>query len=156
VLVDLEMQIFRDLPIRVVFLHNVVVDLLLALKVEGVLKFFADHVREKHGVRPGFGSLNLPLLVECLEAEGVGDAAIMTSVNKAGFFMNPSKGACEAVLANGKIDVVAMSILASGAIPASDAFPYAASFPTVKSFLFGASRAETMDRSLAILKGLES
>jgi hypothetical protein len=150
------MQIFRDLPVRVVFLHNVVVDLLLALKVDGVLKFFADHIREKHGVRPGFGSLNLPLLVERLDAEGIRDAAIMTSVNRAGFFMNPSQSACEGVLSGGDIDVVAMSILASGAIPASEAFPYAASFPTVKSFLFGTSRAETMERSLAILKGLES
>ncbi len=154
VLVDLEMQIYRDIPMRVVFLHNVVVDLLLALKVEGILKFYADHIREKHGVRPGFGSLNLPLLVERLEAEGVKDAAIMTSVNKTGFFMNPSKEACEKVLKDRSLDVVAMSILASGAIPAREAFPYAASFPAVKSFLFGASREETLDKSLAIIKSL--
>ncbi len=154
VLVDLEMQIYRDIQMRVVFLHNVVVDIVLAMKVEGVLKFFADHIREKHGVRPGFGSLNLPLLVERLEAEGVKDAAIMTSVNKMGFFMNPSREACEAVLQDANIDVVAMSILASGAIPATEAFPYAASFPSVKSFLFGASRAETLEKSLDIIRGL--
>lgn len=154
VLVDLEMQIYRGLPMRVVFLHNVVVDLILALEVEGILKFYADHIREKHGVRPGFGSLNLPLLVERLEAEGVKDAAIMTSVNKRGFFMNPSREACERTLREAEIDVVAMSILASGAIPAAEAFPYAASFPTVRSFLFGASRTETLERSLAIIKGL--
>jgi hypothetical protein len=154
VLVDLEMQLYRGIPMRVCFLHNVVVDIILAMKVKGILKFYADHVREKHGVRPGFGSLNLPLLVKTLEEEGVKDAAIMTSVNKTGFFMNPSQEACEEVLRNADIDVVAMSILASGAIPATEAFPYAAQFPTVKSYLFGSSRAETLDKSLAIIKGL--
>lgn len=155
VLVDLELQIFRNLPIRVIFLHNVVVDLILALKIEGLLKFYADYVRDKHRLQPGFGSLNLPLLVERLGAEGVKDTVIMTSVNKTGFFMNPSREACEKVLAESGLNVVAMSILASGAIPAEEAFQYAARFPAVKSFLFGASRRETMEKSLAILKGLE-
>jgi len=154
ILVDLEMQIYREIPVRVVFLHNVVVDIILAMKVEGVLRLFADHVREKHGARPGFGSLNLPLLVERLRAEGVEGAAIMTSVNKKGFFMNPSRKVCEDVLKDGDIDVVAMSILASGAIPADEAFPYAAGFPAVKSLLFGASRRETLERSLEIISRL--
>jgi hypothetical protein len=155
VLVDLELQIFRNLPIRVVFLHNVVVDLILALRIEGLLKYYAGYIRDKHQLQPGFGSLNLPLLTERLEAEGVRDAVIMTSVNKTGFFMNPSREACEEVLADGGLNIVAMSILASGAIPAQEAFQYAAEFPAVKSFLFGASRRETLDKSLAILEDLK-
>ncbi len=154
VLVDLEMQLFRDIPIRAVFLHNVVVDLLLALEIKGVLRHYADHVR-KRGFRPGFGSLNLPTLVRQLREEGVEDAAIMTSVNKGGFFMNPSQAACEASLADSGLDVMAMSILASGVTPAEEAFPYAGSFPAVKSFLFGASRPQTLERSLEILKTME-
>jgi len=156
VLVDLEMQIFRDVPVRVVFLHNIVVDLLLALDIKGLFKFFADYIKEKHGARPGFGSLNLPLLTEKLASEEVRNAAIMTSVNKTGFFMNPSQRACEEILLNGRFDIVAMSILASGAIPAPEAFPYAASFPAVKSLLFGASRSETMEKSLNIIHSLDS
>lgn len=156
VLVDLEMQIFRELETPAVFLHNVVVDLILALEIDGLLKFFADHVREKHGARPAFGSLNVPLLVRRLEAEGVDDALIMTSVNTIGFFMNPSQEACEETLMNPTLDVMAMSILASGAIPASEAFAYAARFPAVKSLLFGASRAETLDKSLGIIRSLDA
>lgn len=152
VLIDLEMQIYRGVPVRAAFLHNVVTDLLLALGIEGLLRVTADHLREKHGVRAGFGTLNLPLLVERLRAEGVDDAIIMTSVNRKGFFMNPSREACEAVLRDDSLDVMAMSILASGAIPAEEAFPYAASFPAVRTFLFGASRPESLDRSLAILR----
>jgi len=155
VLVDLEMQIFRDLPVGVVFLHNVVVDLILALQIDGMLKFFADHVRENYGVRPGFGSLNLPTLVKQLEHEKVEDVVIMTSVNKIGFFMNPSREACESVLSDARWDVMAMSILASGSIPATEAFPYAASFPAVKSLLFGASREETLGKSLEIIESLD-
>lgn len=34
------------------------------------------------------------------------------------------------------------------------AFPHAASFPSVNSFLFGASRTEMLEKSLAIIKGL--
>ena len=155
VLVDLEMQLFRGLNTPAVFLHNIVVDLVLALKIDGLLKFYADHVSEKHGARPAFGSLNLPLLVERLEAEGVEDALIMTSVNKVGFFMNPSREACEEILRDPHHDVMAMSILASGALPAQEAFEYAAQFPAVKSLLFGASRGETLDKSLAIIAGLD-
>jgi len=154
ILVDLELQIFRGLPVRAVFLHNVVVDLLLALEVEGVLSFFAGHLARK-GITPGFGSLNLPRLTAQLEKEGVKDAVIMTAVNKGGFFMNPSREACERVLEDGRLQVMAMSILASGAIPAEEAFPYAGSFPAVKSFLFGASRAATMERSLEILESMK-
>jgi hypothetical protein len=154
VLVDLELQMFRDLPVRAVFLHNVVVDLILALEIEGVLRFYADHVR-KRGYRPAFGSLNLPLAVERLRVEGVEDAVIMTAVNPGGFFMNPSRAACEAALGDAGLDVMAMSILASGAIPAERAFPYAAGFPAVKSLLFGSSRMETLERSLAIVGALE-
>lgn len=154
VLVDLEMQIFRDVPVRALFLHNVVVDLLLALEIDGILAMYAQHCREKHGVRPGFGTLNLPTLVKALDKEGVKDAVIMTSVNPIGFFMNPGREACEEVLKRDDLDIMAMSILASGAISPKDAFAYTASFPAVKSFLFGASRAETMQKSLGILSDL--
>ena len=154
VLVDLEMQIFRGIDTPAVFLHNVVVDLILALRIDGLLAFYADHIREKHGARPGFGSLNLPLLVERLDAEGVTDAVIMTAVNTSGFFMNPSREACEGVLNDGRHEVMAMSILASGALPAAKSFEYAGSFPAVKSLLFGVSRAETLDKSLDIIRGL--
>lgn len=154
VLVDLEMQIYRDLPVRAAFLHNVVVDLLLALEIDGLLKFYADHVRDKHNTRPGFGSLNLPRLVDRLKAEGVEDAVIMTSVNKKGFFMNPSQKACEDALKDSGYDIMAMSILASGSIPAEEAFRYAASFPAVKCLLFGASRDETLAKSLDIIRSV--
>lgn len=156
VLVDLEMQIYRGVEIPAVFLHNVVVDLILALEIDGLLKFFAEHVKEKHGARPAFGSLNLPLLIKQLDAEGVDDPLIMTSVNKVGFFMNPSQAECEEVLMDGSHNVVAMSILASGAISAKEAFTYAARFPAVKSYLFGASRAETLDKSLSIISRLDA
>ena len=148
------MQIYRKLPVRAVFLHNVVTDLVLALEIEGILKFFADYVREKHDTRPGFGSLNLPLLIKRLEAEGINDAVIMTSVNKKGFFMNPTRAACEEILQNPGLEIMAMSILASGAISAEEAFRYAASFPAVKCLLFGASRDETLGKSLEIIKSI--
>jgi hypothetical protein len=156
VLVDLEIQIYRNLPVRAVFLHNVVVDLVLALEIEGILEFFANYVREKHNTRPGFGSLNLPLLIKRLEAENIKDAVIMTSVNKKGFFMNPSREACEEILQDQNLEVMAMSILASGAISAEEAFRYAASFPAVKCLLFGASRDETLAKSLGIIENVRA
>jgi len=156
VLIDLEMQFFRDIPVGAVFLHNVVTDLVLSLKIEGVLEYYADHIREKHGLRPAFGTLNLPLLLERLDAENIDDAIVMTSVNKAGFFMNPSQQACEDALKDERWDVMAMSILASGAIPPDEAFAYAVQYPSVKSLLFGASRASTLDKSIAIINKLDS
>ena len=51
---------FAGLRTPVVFLQNVVVDLLLGLGLHEAFRIFADHVREAYRAEPAFITMNLP------------------------------------------------------------------------------------------------
>ena len=63
-LIDSEMKMFRGLNTPVIFLQNVVTDLILGLGAKSVFRVFADHVRIKYGAEPGFITMNLPALLD--------------------------------------------------------------------------------------------
>src|SRR3982750_2493386 len=65
-LVDAEMKRFAGVKTPVVFLQNVVTDLLLGLKLDHMFGVFARHVAEKYGAEAGFITMNLPMLVAAL------------------------------------------------------------------------------------------
>src|SRR5919198_755210 len=83
-LIDAEMKMFGGLRTPVVFLQNVVVDLLLGLGFKEAFRIFARHVAERY-------------------------------------------------------DAVAMSVFASGAIPADEAIEWVCNQPNVEAIVFGAS-----------------
>lgn len=143
-LVDRELHIFRELRMEVVFLQNIVTDLLLGLGWRDMLSAFSQHVRDRHGVRPGFITFNLPLLIRTLEQCEVTDAVVCAAINLNGFQMNPDIAAYEQALRKTTCPVVAMSVMAAGAIPAPEALDYVTSMPAVQSILFGASSAAHM------------
>ena len=53
-LIDAEMKMFDGLRTPVVFLQNVVVDLLLGLGFKDAFRIFADHVKQRYDAEPGF------------------------------------------------------------------------------------------------------
>src|SRR5690606_21748483 len=59
-LVDAEMKMFHGLNTPVIFLQNVVVDLLLGLGFKDAFRIFANHVRDKYQAEPGFITMNMP------------------------------------------------------------------------------------------------
>ena len=59
-LIDAEMKMFEGLRTPVIFLQNVVVDLLLGLGFNEAFRIFADHVKERYEAEPGFITMNLP------------------------------------------------------------------------------------------------
>jgi hypothetical protein len=139
ILVDIEMKMFRDLNVKVIFLQNIVTDLLLGFGVKEVFVSFAEYVREKYDVEPGFVSLNLPKLVDFLLDCGIENPVVCSAINKAGYFMNPDIGSYEDTLKNKKFQPMAMSILASGAVRPDDAVKYICGQPGIQSIVFGAS-----------------
>ena len=139
ILVDIEMKMFRDLNVKVIFLQNIVTDLLLGFGVKEVFVSFAEYVREKYGVEPGFVSLNLPKLVDFLLECGIENPVVCSAINKAGYFMNPDIGSYEDTLKNKKFQPMAMSILASGAVRPEDAVKYICGQSDIQSIVFGAS-----------------
>lgn len=143
-LVDAEMQMFRGLNTPVVFIQNVVTDLLLGLRFQGAFRVFADHVRDAYGAEPGFITMNLPLLLERLKEEGIENPIVCANINKIGFRMSGGVEAYEALIEANTFRPMAMSVFASGAIAPREALEYIAAQSNIRSFVFGASSASNI------------
>jgi hypothetical protein len=138
-LVDIEMKVFRDLNVKVIFLQNIVTDLLLGFGVKDVFVGFASYIKEKYGVEPGFVTLNMPRLVDFLLDCGIENPIVCSAINKAGYFMNPDIATYEETLKDKPFRPIAMSVLASGAVKPKEAVEYVCGIPAVQSIVFGAS-----------------
>ncbi len=138
-LVDAEMKMFQGLPTPVIWLQNVVVDLLLGLGFFDALAVFAQHVRNRYGAEPGFITMNLPQLLPALEKVGVANPLVCANINKIGFRMSGGVDAYLEALERQQFRAVAMSVFASGAIPPREAIEWVCSLPNLESIVFGAS-----------------
>ena len=96
-------------------------------------------MRERYGAEPGFITMNLPRLLEALDAVGIDNPIVCANVNKIGFRMCGGLPAYEETVASRKFRAVAMSVFASGAIPAEEAIEYVCGQPRIESIVFGAS-----------------
>lgn len=138
-LIDSEMKMFAGLQTPVIFLQNVVVDLLLGLGFNEAFKIFHDHVRARYGAEPGYITMNTPMLVSVLENLGIENPIICSNINKVGFRMSGGIEAYEALLKQGRFRAVAMSVFASGAIPPREAIEWVCKQENIESIVFGAS-----------------
>lgn len=139
VLIDMEMKPFEGLRAPVIFVQNVFTDLLLGLGFTRALKLFDDHVRATYDAEPAYITMNLPALVEALAREGIERPIVCSNINKIGFRMAGGQDAYLDMLRSGRVRAVAMSVYASGAIPADEAIAWIAELPGVESMVFGAS-----------------
>jgi len=138
-LVDAEMKRFAGVRTPVIFVQNVVTDLLLGLGLHDMLGAFDKYIREKYRAEAGFITMNLPLLVDTLEKVGVKNPIVCANINKIGFRMCGGIDAYREVLRSGRCRPIAMSILASGAIPAREAIDWVCGLEGLQSVVFGAS-----------------
>ena len=138
-LVQIEMKIFRGLNVKVIFLQNIVTDLLLGFGVKDVFVAFYEFIKNKFGVEAGFVTMNMPKLVDFLLACGIENPIVCSSINKAGYFMNPDQQSYEIALKEKKFRPIAMSILASGAVRPTEAVDYVCGELGIQSVVFGAS-----------------
>ena len=138
-LVDIEMKIFRNLNVRVVFLQNIVTDLLLGFGVKEIFRSFFAYIEKKYDVKAGFVTMNMPRLVSFLIDCGIENPIVCSAINKAGYFMNPSIQAYEETLREKIFQPIAMSVLASGAVNPTAAVEYVCSQSAIKAIVFGAS-----------------
>jgi hypothetical protein len=153
-LVDAEMRMFEGLPTPVVFLQNVVVDLLLGLEFTEAFAVFARHVRERYGAEPGFITMNLPSLVQALEDAGIEQPVVCANINKIGFRMSGGIDAYLDVLEQHRCRAIAMSVFASGAIPPREALEWVSGIPAVESVVFGASSTAHIESTVRIAREL--
>jgi hypothetical protein len=138
-LVDAEMKMFNGLNTPVIFLQNVVVDLLLGLGFKEAFKIFADHVKARYNAEPGFITMNMPILLDALEDVGVENPIVCANINKIGFRMCGGFEEYERVLREKKFRAIAMSVFASGAIAPKEAIEWVCQQPNIEAIVFGAS-----------------
>ena len=150
-LIDAEMQMFSGLNTPVIFLQNVVADFLMGLGFKEAFRVFAAHVREAYGAEPGFITMNMPAMLDFLEDLGIENPIICANVNKIGFRMCGGVPAYEETLATRSFRPIAMSVFASGAIPARDALEYVCTLPQIQSIVFGASSRAHIRETKALI-----
>jgi hypothetical protein len=138
-LVDAEMKMFHGLSTPVVFIQNVVTDLLLGLGMKDAFRMFADHVRNRYEAEPGFITMNVPRLLDVLEEIGIDNPIVCANINKIGFRMCGGMDLYEQTIATRRFRPVAMSVLASGALSPREAIEYVCGQPRIESIVFGAS-----------------
>ena len=139
-LVDAEMKMFEGLNTPVIFLQNVIVDLLMGLGMDEIFVAFAKHIKKKYNAEPGFITMNMPRMVDLCERLGIENPIICSSINKIGFRMSGTIEEYEQYLnSDKKFRPIAMQCLAAGGLKPAEAMEYVTRFPKIESVLFGAS-----------------
>lgn len=150
-LVDAEMKMFKGIYTPVIFLQNVVTDLLMGLGMKDIFRAYHDYVIKKYGAEPGYITMNMPKLLDMLESVGIENPIICASINKAGFRMSGGMEVYEKTLKERKLRAIAMQVLGGGAIPAKDAIEYVCKLPNVESILFGASSKGNIAQTISYI-----
>jgi hypothetical protein len=151
-LIDAEMKMFHGLRTPVIFLQNVVVDLILGLGFKDAFRIFANHVKERYNAEPGFITMNLPVLLDVLEELGIENPIVCSNINKIGFRVCGGIEAYERALHERKFRAIAMSVFASGAIPAKEAIEWVCQQPNIESIVFGASSQTNISKTWELVE----
>ncbi|OBJ13392.1 MULTISPECIES: hypothetical protein [unclassified Mycobacterium] len=150
-LVDAEMKMFAGLSTPVIFIQNVVTDLLLGLGMDEAFRLFSDHVRLKYDAEPGFITMNLPRLLDALDRQGIENPIVCANFNKIGFRMCGGVELYEKTVRDRRCRLIAMSVLASGAIPPREAIEYVCNQPQIRSIVFGASSRANIAQTKSLI-----
>jgi hypothetical protein len=154
-LIDIEMKTFRGLDVKVIFLQNIITDLLLGFDIREIFEAYCEYIRKKYNALPGLITQNMPLLKGKLETWGINEVVICTSFNKLGYLMSPDiESYIKAASTNNpaKYQLMAMSTLASGAIPAKEAYRFI-NEQNIQSVVFGASSQKHIIETCSLITG---
>jgi hypothetical protein len=139
IFIDAEMKMFNGIETPVIFIQNVLVDLILGLKMYQIFAEYDSYIRKKYKAEPGYITMNLPALYDALESVGIKNPIICSSINKIGFRMAGKMEIYEKYLHEKEFRPIAMQVLAAGALQPKEAIAYLSQFPKIESILFGAS-----------------
>ena len=153
-LIDAEMKMFHGLKTPVVFMQNVITDLLLGLRMHECFRVFHAHVRDRYCAKAGFITMNVPRLLDVLDSLGIDNPIVCANINKIGFRMCGGIAAYEEAIATRRFRPIAMSVLASGAIAPREAIAYVCAQPKIESIVFGASGRANIRQTKALIDEL--
>jgi hypothetical protein len=150
-LIDAEMKMFKSIDTPVIFIQNVLTDMILGLGMKDVFVAYHNYIIKKYNAEPGYITMNLPMLIDMLEESGIKNPIICSSINKIGFRMSGGISLYEKIINERKFRPVAMQVLAAGAIRPQEAFEYVCKQKRIESILFGASSREHIMQSRDII-----
>src|SRR5665213_163051 len=151
-LIDAELKMFRGISTPVIFIQNVITDLVLGLGMTDFLVAFDKYIREKYHAEPGYITMNLPFLVKTLEKCGIENPVICASINKCGFRMSGGKELYEKTIAERRCRIIAMQVFAAGTIQPHEALEYVCEMDGIDSILFGASSRTNIHNSIELIE----
>jgi hypothetical protein len=151
-LVDAEMKMFKGINTPVIFLQNVLIDMILGLKMYEVFADYDAYIRKKYNAEPGYITMNMPALVDALHSVGISNPVICLSINKIGFRMSAGQEIYEKYLKEKQFRAIAMQVLAAGALRPKEAIEYLGTLPNIESVLFGASSKGNIDETKGLIE----
>jgi hypothetical protein len=153
-LIDVEVKMYKGLNVKVIFLQNIIVDLMLGYDIKEIFYEYCAYIRKKYNAMPGLITQNMPHLKAKLEEWGIEEVVICSSINKIGYLMSPDiQSYIDAIKNNDptKYQLMAMSTLASGAIRATEAYNFINSLE-IQSVVFGASSERNIEETVGLIK----
>jgi hypothetical protein len=153
-LIGAELKMFAGLDTPIIFMQNVATDFLLGLGFHEAFRMFADCVRDSYRAEPGFITMNAPLLMHTLDKVGIRNPIICTNINKIAFRMCGGMQAYDELIKQGRCRLIAMSVFASGALPAQEALEFVCKYPQIESILFGASSRKNIAQTKQLIERL--
>jgi hypothetical protein len=152
-LIDIEMKMFKGLNVKVIFLQNIITDLILGFDIAEIFHEYCIYIRKKYNALPGLITQNMPVLKRKLEEWGIQEVVICSSFNKIGYLMSPDIDSYVFATKQNdtsKYQLMAMSTLASGAISAKDAYDFI-NQQNIQSVVFGASSKKHIEETVSLI-----
>lgn len=151
-LIDAEMKMFKGVNTPVIFIQNVLVDMVLGLGMYEVFAQYHAYIKKKYNAEPGYITMNMPKLLDALESVGIENPIICSSINKIGFRMSGGIELYEQYLTERTFRPIAMQVLAAGALGPKEAIEYLSKFPQIESVLFGASSKSHIEETKILIE----
>ena len=155
-LIDAEMKMFKGINTPVIFIQNVLTDLIMGLGMKDVLKEYHEYIIKKHNAEPAYITMNMPMLLDMLESVGIKNPIICSSINVDGFRMSGGKELYEHTLKTREVRGIAMQVLSGGATPVKQALEYVCTLPKIESILFGASSRGNIHETVSLIRQFDA
>jgi len=149
--IDVELLKLKGVNIKTIYLHPLFTDLILALNLKDIFSTYLSHLRKQYNVNAGLCTKNFPTLVSKLNEWELDYPYIMTSFNKAGLFMNPSRKECEDVLQFFRGKTMAMNIFAGGYYNLDETFQYIDPLSKIRDVVVGVSTVDHAKKTFQLL-----
>lgn len=127
------LELLPERKVKAILLHEILTEFILAYKMKSLVEYLSRYVREELGVGFGIETRNIGLVKTRLKGFDEILDYLMTPVNPLGYQMAPNLHSAEkAILETGsEVKIIAVNILASGAITLEEAIRYLKRFKTV-------------------------